>query len=802
MKWLANLSIRGKLIAIILVCTISALGVGFTLITIANVRAFKQDMVRNTSLLAQVIGDYNTAALGFDAMQDAEQSLAKLTSVSSVRYACLYNKSGQLFAEYLRKNAAKTVQRDSVLQRSIMFDSTWQGFSEFYTDELILYRRIEFNGEIVGTVFLRTSTAELDARIRSYVITMAGVGVSIVIASLVLALWLQRIISGRIVALAKLMKRVSVENDYELRFTRRGGNDEIGELADGFNDMLSQIQRRETERDNAREALATALREDFRETVRNLQNLVVRIARSDSDDESGTYVITLLEGKIAAQFGMDTDKARGKTLREVFGSRTYAAQIANVDAAFRGKTVQFESRALNGNYLTILVPIIEQGRVREIVCSTVEITQQKQAEERLRVSEQRYRALVQGLPVGILQSVRSQAGIRLEFVNTEFAKQTGYTTEMFAEIMHSGDVRLPVHPDDKAEMDRQFQAWLQQDSDTLLYRTYRLRILKKSPSSLSSSSSSLLLTKQDEYRWFDDYSTKVRLNSGETVIIQAFMDVTEKKTSEDQLQKSLEKERQVNVLKTRFVSTVSHEFRTPLAGILLSVDLLSRYYDRIDTEKRLMELQKVRARVNELTDLMNDFLAQSESQSAIGRFKPIPMNIVEFSKNIAAEMEFVASATSRTRIQRNIDIREAFVNGDVKLLRYVIRNLLSNAIKYSLKGTPIIVNVSCEPEWVVISVKDEGIGIPESDMEHLFKPFFRASNALTMVGSGVGLSIVKEFVEIHGGNVKVQSHLREGSVFTVRLPLMNDEEVAAYRTTLGTEDSSLMMDLPEASVSS
>jgi signal transduction histidine kinase len=296
----------------------------------------------------------------------------------------------------------------------------------------------------------------------------------------------------------------------------------------------------------------------------------------------------------------------------------------------------------------------------------------------------------------------------------------------------------------------------------MLRRTYRLRVVKdNSP------------RREPEYRWFDDYTTKLHLDSGEIIIIQALMDIDEKKQSETQLQISLDKERQVNELKTRFVSTVSHEFRTPLAGMLLSVDLLTRYFDRMPADKRVDELQKIRLRINELTDLMNDFLAQSESQSVVGRFKPSLIEVNELCKNLITEMEFIASATSRSRVHRNINVGEAYIQGDIKLLRYVIRNLLANAIKYSPKQSPVSVNVHCEAEWMVIAISDKGIGIPEKDLEKLFTPFFRASNTTTISGTGVGLSIVKEFIDAHGGTIEVQTQQNEGSTFTVRLPLVS-----------------------------
>jgi signal transduction histidine kinase len=770
MKWLANLSIRTKLIGIILLCTVSALAIGFTLLIVANVRTAKQDMVRNAGALAQVVGDYCTPSLAFQNSQDAEEALSRLSSVSAVRSACLYDKNNVHFAEYMRttdssKKAA--VQHGSTLPANITFDSVSQNYYQFTDSSLALYQRIVFKHEYYGVLYVYTSTDELDARIRKYAWQMAGLGVLLASASVLLALWLQQFISRRLRRLSRVMRSIVEGNDYSVRFDAklRGGDDEIGVLTDGFNTMLAHIQKREMERDSAKEALANALREDFRETVRNLQNLVIKVYR----EEDGNYHISLFEGKIAAQFGLDTDALRGRTLLEVFGEKLHSLYKHHFDAAFQGKSVRFESSMRGGHYVNFLVPIIENEKVREIVCSTVDMSLQKEADERLRISEQRYRALVQGLPVGILQSVKNEQTSRLEFVNTEFVKQTGYAMEMFAEMLHSGEIRLPIHEEDLAEATEAWQRWLETDADIVLKRTYRLRIVRDSTARAS------------EYRWFDDYSTKLRIDSGEIVIIQALLDVSDKKQSEVQLQQSLDKERQVSALKTRFVSTISHEFRTPLAGILLSVDMLTRYFDRITSEKRLNELHKIRVRVNELTDLMNDFLTQSESQSAVGRFNPKVMDIAELCRSIASEMEFIASATSRARIIRNINVHDAMVSGDLKLLRYVIRNLVSNAIKYSPKDSPITVDVYCESEAVVIAVSDKGIGIPESEQESLFTPFFRASNTTTISGTGIGLSIVREFIEAHNGKVSVESRQNEGSTFTVRLPLLDAETAQEMR---------------------
>jgi PAS domain S-box-containing protein len=772
MKWLARLSIRTKLIGIIALCIAIALAIGFSLVSLANTQALKRDMVVNTAVLAKVVGDNNSGALNFIAPHEARESLKSLEAIPSVRYVCIYDENHNLFAEYIRPGSENSINRTEVLPSGIAFDSTTQVFSEFRGDELALYRRIYTKSTFTCTIFMRVSTQELEARIQNNFISMTAVGLLVMLVSILLAWSLQRIVSARLIALSNFVARLSRDNDFSARFDNRGYEDEIGALSDGFNDLLAQLQRRERERDQARADLENALREDFRVTVRNLQNLVFKVYQSPS----GEYLLSLFEGRIAASFGMDTEAVRGKSLVDIFGRKMQGLYQQHFTSAFQGKTVRFETELNGAIYLNFLVPIVDNGLIREVVCSTVDITSQKEAENRLRVSEQRYRALIQGLPVGIVQSVKDENGLHLEFINGEFVNLTGYSIEMLAEMQHSADIRLPIHEDDRAKSEIEWNAWLARDADTLLRRSYRLRIVKDGAN-----------PGKPAYRWFDDYSTKLRLDSGELIIIQALLDIDEKKLSEEQLQRSLVKERQVNELKTRFVSTVSHEFRTPLAGMLLSVDLLTRYFDRIPADKRLEELHKIRLRINELTDLMNDFLAQSESQSAVGRFKPVRMEVGELCKALIAEMEFIASATSRSRIQRHINVREAYINGDLKLLRYILRNLLANAIKYSPKHSTVEVRVYCEDNAVVIAVKDAGIGIPEGDLDKLFTPFFRAANTTSISGTGVGLSIAKEFVEAHGGTISVQSRLNEGSTFIVRLPLATDPANAHAETQANAE---------------
>jgi signal transduction histidine kinase/HAMP domain-containing protein len=774
---LKNFSIKNKLLAVILLSAFFALGVGFTIIIVLNVRALERDMVDNISLMARMAGEYTISAISFDDRREALDNLKKLEGVEEVERATIYDKHQQMFVVYNSPRHINENRGQVEHTAPATLDTTripQIGYT-FASGRLTLYHRIIYNNELYGTICLEVTTSLLDIKTRNYMVTMLTTGLGLALISILLALQLQRVISEPLMQLTNIVQQISREGDYSIRFLRRSG-DEIGILADGFNDMVAQIQDREAQRDKAQEALARALREDFRETVRNLQNLIYKVSpRSD-----GQYVFTLFEGKLSAN--ISTESVLGKTLNEVFGSR-YAEKFASYfDRAFQGQPTQFEMMFRRKYYLNALEPIVENGMVREIVGSAVDITGQKASENRLRVNEQRYKALVEGLPVGIVQSVKrggEKAVVRLEFVNTEFVRQTGYSMEMFSEMLRSDQFSLPFHPDDKAEIEARWQEWLETPVYLTLYRTYRLQI------------------RPSEYRWFDDYTTKFSTESGETIIIQALLDVTEKKIADDQLQVALKKERELGALKSRFVSTVSHEFRTPLTGILLSIDLLNRYFDKLTTKQRSDELDKVRNRVNELTNLMNDFLAQSETQSIAARFRPTPLDIVELCQNVINDMESVSFTGHKGHIERRINTERAIVYGEAKLLTHILRNLISNAIKYSPTtddedlffdhtSTNVVValdvEAESEAESVVISVTDHGIGIPEDELPNLFTQFFRASNASKISGTGVGLSIVKEFVELHGGTISVHSHIGIGSTFTVTIPLAHTVQHSSTRS--------------------
>lgn len=244
--------------------------------------------------------------------------------------------------------------------------------------------------------------------------------------------------------------------------------------------------------------------------------------------------------------------------------------------------------------------------------------------------------------------------------------------------------------------------------------------------------------------------------------------VNELAVSKKETMKALEKEKDLNILKSRFITTASHEFRTPLAGILSSIALISRYNELGDNVKHQTHVQKVKSAVSNLTGILNDFLSLSKLEEGIIRNNPMPLRLDDFAKEVTEEV--------KTTIKDNQKIIYQHIGGqtevefDKQLLRNVIINLLSNAIKYSSAGKSIDFTTEYKNNTVVITVTDSGIGIPEEDQPHLFERFFRAQNATNIEGTGLGLNIIKKYIELMDGEIVFKSKLNEGTTFTIMLP--------------------------------
>ncbi len=239
--------------------------------------------------------------------------------------------------------------------------------------------------------------------------------------------------------------------------------------------------------------------------------------------------------------------------------------------------------------------------------------------------------------------------------------------------------------------------------------------------------------------------------------------------TEIELRKALKKERELGELKTRFVSTASHEFRTPLSNILSSASLMTQYTLTEQQDKREKHFQKIKSSVTLLTGILNDFLSLSRLEEGREDVKYDDVDFGLFCLEIAEEMNPFLKRGQHIFVRHP---QESMVmKMDKKLLKLILTNLITNASKYSDEGAEIHCIVKIEGKKFEIDIIDEGIGIPEEDQPHMFDRFFRASNAVNIKGTGLGLNIVKQYVELMGGSIKFKSTMGKGSTFTVTFKL-------------------------------
>jgi len=252
-------------------------------------------------------------------------------------------------------------------------------------------------------------------------------------------------------------------------------------------------------------------------------------------------------------------------------------------------------------------------------------------------------------------------------------------------------------------------------------------------------------------------------------------EITKRKSAETKAREAYKQEKELNELKTRFISTASHEFKTPLTAVLSSAELLDRYGRKWDESKYKEHLMRIINSVDYLNDLINDVLTISRTETGKIKFEPKRLNIITICNNISEEIQVLLS--EKHQLEMTCPIKDPMINLDEKLLKFILINLLSNAIKYSPEGGKIGWDIQVRDKKLHINISDEGIGIPKENLKYLFSPFYRTDNVKDIPGTGLGLSIVKRSVELHNGIIKVNSQEGEGTEFHVIIPFAEINEL-------------------------
>jgi PAS domain S-box-containing protein len=247
--------------------------------------------------------------------------------------------------------------------------------------------------------------------------------------------------------------------------------------------------------------------------------------------------------------------------------------------------------------------------------------------------------------------------------------------------------------------------------------------------------------------------------------------ITERKKAEKEVLRALNQEKELNELKSRFVTTASHEFRTPLSTILSSVSLIGRYISDSDQKEKIdKHVHRIKSSVNNLTYILNDFLSLGKLEEGKTTFNPVSFDLEQMISEVVSQM----SPTLKEDQEILLSISEGTfgkIYVDEQMTKNILINLLNNASKYSGERQKIHLGLGREDGLLKITVKDEGIGIPKKDQQHLFDRFFRANNAINIQGTGLGLNIVKKYIELMNGHIEFSSEENKGTEFRVAIPI-------------------------------
>jgi signal transduction histidine kinase len=222
-------------------------------------------------------------------------------------------------------------------------------------------------------------------------------------------------------------------------------------------------------------------------------------------------------------------------------------------------------------------------------------------------------------------------------------------------------------------------------------------------------------------------------------------------------------------MKSRFITTTSHEFRTPLSTILSSAKLIGRYSDENGQENRLKHINRIETSVVNLNNIIHDLLTWSKLEENKIIFRPENFNLTDLAKEVLEEVQVVSKKDQNIYFEHEGKLCHVML--DPTFIKNILINLLSNALKYSKEGQSVFLKTKIFENELSITVKDQGIGIPEEDRKNLFERFFRANNVEAIQGTGLGLNIVKKYVELMEGTIDFESTVDKGSVFKIFIPL-------------------------------
>lgn len=528
------------------------------------------------------------------------------------------------------------------------------------------------------------------------------------------------------------------------------------------------------------------------ERFRNISNTISDIAYSCVQTGEGIYKLSWITG--AAQ------NVTGFTNDEILEKQCWSFLVIkedidifnkNVIGLLPGQTAQTEIRIRKKDGQLAWVMSFAECSDNKfkpgehiLYGGLVNITERKLFEVALQESEERFRTLIENAPDGI--EVLDLEGNYLE-VNSAACRQLGYTREELANVkLFEIDSGLDIEGYSKSIEQlrngmRDHQEVIHRHKSGTLFPVEITSALIK----IAGRENMLTIVRDitdrkkaerdlDLYRNHLEELVNERTNEIALINEKLINEIEKEKEIEIILRDSLDKEKELNELKSRFISTASHEFKTPLTAIYSSVELIQRYRKTWDDSKLDRHINSIQLSVEHLSKLIDEVLTISRSESGKIQCNPENLDLKELCNKFIDEVKPKMLKTHEFSFIFNSKQSEFPI--DPKLMRYIIINLLTNAIKYSPAGGRVEFNVNISEEYIYLSVRDEGIGFHPEDEKHLFEPFFRANNALDFEGTGLGLSIVKRTVEVLKGSIDFKSQLGKGTIVEIKIPRLYYEK--------------------------
>jgi PAS domain S-box-containing protein len=502
-----------------------------------------------------------------------------------------------------------------------------------------------------------------------------------------------------------------------------------GQMAGALNRIYAQ-QQLISSRENFRLLFETI--DDFLFIVNTKGNLVEYnkvVERRLDYSKSELYGMHVLEFHPP-----DKREEANRIVKEILAGQTDFCQLPLVTK--NGDQIPVETKVVNGKW---------NGN-NVLYAVSRDISQRLKYEEKLRESEARWQVALENSGDGIWDWDVKSGSV---FFSRQWKKMLGYREHDISNSLDEWKSR--VHPEDMKQVMKNLD--LHFKGKVKLYKDeYRV------------------LCKNGEYKWILDRGKVVSWdkNGNPARMIGIYMDISKRKKTENSLAMALERERELNELKSQFVSMASHEFRTPLATMLMATETLEAYWERMTPEERKQKIERLKNNIVFLRNIIEKTMNLSMIDSGKMNFSPVETNLNILVEKAIERVNDLFSYNHQVIFNPLNSNAEIII--DKQMIDEAFSNLLTNSFKYSEAGTTIEVILGKKKKCFTIEVTDKGIGIPESEQKNLFNAFWRGTNVGTIHGTGLGLPLSKKFVELHNGNITFQSRINAGTTFIISLP--------------------------------